>query len=69
MAHIFFPISFSNKGFSFVAQPIDTGKQNEGVRYWGLVVNGVDIYGASNEQGSSNSTPDALTGSYFTVGK
>lgn len=69
MAHISFPIRFGDKAFSFVAQPEDTSKQNEGVCYWTLAADGADIYGASNEQGSSTSTPDALTGSYFTVGK
>ena len=34
MAYISFPISFGDKGFIFVAQTIDTPKQNESVSYW-----------------------------------
>lgn len=69
MAQISFPIDFNNSGFIFVAQPTDTFQENEGVRYWGFTATGVKIYGSDNAKGSSSSSPAALTGSYFTVGK
>ena len=69
IAQISFPIDFNNSGFIFVAQPIDTLQENEGVRYWNLTATGVKIYGSDNVKGSSSSSPAALTGSYFTVGK